>query len=95
MEDWAKIRQQFSAGQHSKWEIGRLAGVSRGTVDGALETDRPRRHEGTADGLVDSVLYAALLHPEGADVIARALAIAPKQLEKATGCIQLVVATPR
>ena len=40
MDDWAKIRQLFSTGQHSKREIGRLVGVSRGTVDRALETDR-------------------------------------------------------
>ena len=40
MDDWAKIRQLFSTGQHSKREISRLVGVSRGTVDRALETDR-------------------------------------------------------
>jgi hypothetical protein len=40
MDDWAKIRQLFSTGQHSKREIGRLVGVSRGTVDRALETER-------------------------------------------------------
>jgi hypothetical protein len=40
MDDWAKIRQLFSTGQHSKREIGRLVGVSRGTVDRALESDR-------------------------------------------------------
>ena len=37
MDDWAKIRQLFSTGQHSKREIGRLVGVSRGTVDRVLE----------------------------------------------------------
>ena len=40
MDDWAKIRQLFSTGQHSKREISRLVGVPRGTVDRPLETDR-------------------------------------------------------
>ena len=50
MDDWAKIRQLFSTGQHSKREIGRIVGVSRGTVDRALETDRPRKYERAAVG---------------------------------------------
>ena len=40
MDDWAKIRQLFSTGEYSKREIGRLVGVSRGTVERALETDQ-------------------------------------------------------
>jgi len=40
LDDWAEIRYLFSAGQHSKREIARLAGVSRGTVDRALAVDR-------------------------------------------------------
>lgn len=40
MDDWAKIRHLFSTGKHSKREIARLAGVSRGTVDRALAEDR-------------------------------------------------------
>ncbi|TFD83546.1 hypothetical protein E3T61_21170 [Cryobacterium lactosi] len=44
MGDWAKIRQLFSTGEHSKREIGRLVGISRATVKRALETDRlPKR----------------------------------------------------
>ena len=43
MDDWARIRQLFSTGQHSKREIGRVVGVSRGTVDRALE-----RHQDAA-----------------------------------------------
>ncbi|NYJ19252.1 hypothetical protein [Glaciibacter psychrotolerans] len=45
MDDWAKIRQLFSTGEHSKREIGRLVGVSRGTVDRALETDRLPKYQ--------------------------------------------------
>jgi len=48
MDDWARIRQLFSTGQHSKREIGRLVGVSRGTVDRALETDRQPKYQRTA-----------------------------------------------
>lgn len=40
MNDWVRIRQLFSIGRHSKREIGRLVGVSRGTVDRALEKNR-------------------------------------------------------
>ena len=47
MDDWAKIRQLFSTGEHSKREIGRLVGVSRGTVDRALETDRQPKYQRT------------------------------------------------
>ena len=35
----------FSTGKHSKREIGRIVGVSRGTVHRALESDRaPKDH---------------------------------------------------
>jgi len=50
MDDWAKIRQLFSTGEHSKREIGRLVGVSRGTVDRALETDRQPKYHRAAVG---------------------------------------------
>ena len=50
MDDWAKIRQLFSTGQHSKREIGRLVGVSRGTVDRALETDRVPKYQRASTG---------------------------------------------
>ena len=50
MDDWAKIRQLFSTGQHSKREIGRLVGVSRGTVDRALESDRLPKYQRAATG---------------------------------------------
>ena len=50
MDDWAKIRQLFSTGQHSKREIGRLVGVSRGTVDRALEADRLPKYQRAATG---------------------------------------------
>jgi len=50
MDDWAKIRQLFSAGEHSKREIGRLVGVSRGTVDRALESERLPKYQRAATG---------------------------------------------
>ncbi len=50
MDDWARIRQLFSTGQHSKREIGRLVGVWRGTVDRALESDRLPKYQRTATG---------------------------------------------
>ena len=50
MDDWAKIRQLFSTGEHSKREIGRLVGVSRGTVERALETDRLPKYQRPAVG---------------------------------------------
>ncbi|WP_427007334.1 helix-turn-helix domain-containing protein [Pseudarthrobacter sp. H2] len=40
LDDWAEIRHLFSTGKHSKRKIGRIVGVSRGTVDRALESDR-------------------------------------------------------
>ena len=40
MDDWAEIRHLHSTGQHSKREIARLVGVSRGTVDRVLAGDR-------------------------------------------------------
>lgn len=58
MDDWARIRQLFSTGQHSKREIGRVVGVSRGTVDRALEADRlPKYHRATTGSSFDA--YAA------------------------------------
>jgi transposase len=50
MDDWAKIRQLFSTGQHSKREIARLAGVSRGTVDRALESNRLPKYQRASTG---------------------------------------------
>ena len=50
MDDWAKIRQLFSTGQHSKREIGRLVGVSRGTVDRVLEANRLPKYHSAATG---------------------------------------------
>ena len=50
MDDWAKIRQLFSTGQHSKREIGRLVGVSRRTVDRALEADRLPKYQRSPSG---------------------------------------------
>ena len=50
MDDWAKIRQLFSTGKHSKREIGRLVGVSRGTVERALESDRLPKYQRAATG---------------------------------------------
>ena len=58
MDDWAKIRQLFSTGQHSKRQISRLVGVSRGTVERALETDRiPKYQRPTTGSSFDA--YAA------------------------------------
>ncbi|PVE14767.1 MULTISPECIES: IS21 family transposase [unclassified Arthrobacter] len=45
LDDWAKIRHLFSTGQHSKREIGRIVGVSRGTVDRALASDRVPKYQ--------------------------------------------------
>ncbi|RFA06672.1 IS21 family transposase, partial [Subtercola boreus] len=45
LDDWAKIRHLHSMGLHSKREIARLAGVSRGTVDRALESGRPPAYQ--------------------------------------------------
>lgn len=50
MDDWAKIRQLFSTGEHSKREISRLLGVSRGAVERALETDRLPKYQRPAAG---------------------------------------------
>lgn len=40
MDDWAEIRHLHSTKQHSKREIAKIVGVSRGTVDRALAADR-------------------------------------------------------
>jgi transposase len=45
MDDWAEIRSLFSKGEHSKREIARLVGVSRGTVDRALENSRVPKYQ--------------------------------------------------
>ena len=50
MDDWAKIRHLFSTGEHSKREIARLAGVSRGTVDRALAEDREPSYQRAPSG---------------------------------------------
>ena len=50
MNDWAKIRHLFSTDQHSKREIGRVVGVSRGTVDRALEADRLPKYQRAGTG---------------------------------------------
>ena len=50
LDDWAKIRHLFSTGEHSKREIARLAGVSRGTVDRALAEDREPRYRRAPSG---------------------------------------------
>ena len=48
MDDWAEIRHLVSTGKHSKREIGRIVGVSRGTVDRALESDRAPKYQRAA-----------------------------------------------
>ena len=50
MDDWAKIRHLFSTGEHSKREIARLAGVSRGTVDRALAEGREPTYQRAPGG---------------------------------------------
>jgi hypothetical protein len=48
LDDWAEIRHLFSTGKHSKREIGRIVGVSRGTVERALESDRAPKYQRAA-----------------------------------------------
>jgi len=50
LDDWAEIRHLRSMGQHSKREIARLVGVSRGTVDRALAVDRSPAYRREATG---------------------------------------------
>lgn len=50
LDDWANIRHLFSTGKHSKREIARLAGVSRGTVDRALAEDREPSYRRASSG---------------------------------------------
>ena len=50
MGDWAKMRHLFSTGEHSKREIARLAGVSRGTLDRALTDDREPTYQRAPGG---------------------------------------------
>jgi hypothetical protein len=45
LDDWAEIRHLFSTGKHSKREIAKLVGVSRGTVKRALESDRLPKYQ--------------------------------------------------
>jgi transposase len=45
LDDWAEIRHLFKTGQHSKREIAKLVGVSRGTVERALASDRPPKYQ--------------------------------------------------
>jgi len=52
LDDWAEIRHLFSSGKHSKREIARLMGVSRGTVDRALEAGRSPRYERPPSGSI-------------------------------------------
>jgi hypothetical protein len=44
LDDWAEIRHLFSTGNRSKRVIGRLVGVSRETVERALESDRAPKY---------------------------------------------------
>lgn len=57
LDDWAEIRHLFSTGKHSKREIGRIVGVSRGTVDRALESDRAPKYQ-RASGVSSSDDFA-------------------------------------
>ncbi|WP_233201665.1 helix-turn-helix domain-containing protein [Cryobacterium sp. Y11] len=50
LDDWAEIRHLHSTGQHSKREIARLVGVSRGTVDRALAVDRAPTYQREPSG---------------------------------------------
>ena len=79
MDDWAKIRQLFSTGEYSKREIGRLVGVSRGTVERALETDQKETKVGDLCkelGITRQTLYrhvspAGELRSEGAKLLSK------------------------
>ena len=50
LDDWAEIRHLHSTGKHSKREIARLVGVSRGTVDRALAVDRSPTYQREPSG---------------------------------------------
>ena len=50
LDDWAEIRHLFSTGEHSKRNIARLIGVSRGTVDRALAEGRQPNYRRAAGG---------------------------------------------
>lgn len=50
MDNWAEIRRLFAEGKTSKREIARIIGVSRGTVDRALDADRPPKYERPSAG---------------------------------------------
>ena len=48
LDDWAEIRHLLSTGKHSKRETGSAVGVSCGTVDRALESDRVPKYQRAA-----------------------------------------------
>jgi transposase len=50
LDDWAEIRHLHSTGQHSKREIARRVGVSRGTVDRALAVGRAPTYQREPSG---------------------------------------------
>lgn len=50
LEDWAKIRHLFAEGKTSRRAIARIVGVSRGTVDRALASDRAPQYERPVKG---------------------------------------------
>lgn len=50
LDDWAEIRHLHSTGKHSKREIARLVGVSRGTVERALAVDRAPTYQREPSG---------------------------------------------
>lgn len=50
LNEWAEIRQLSSTGKVSKREIARRLGISRGTVDRALATDRAPQYERAPTG---------------------------------------------
>ncbi|WAP52881.1 hypothetical protein OL239_06980 [Arthrobacter sp. ATA002] len=55
MDNWAEIRHLFATVKHAKREIGRIVGVSRGTVDRALESDRaPKYHRASGVSSFDA-----------------------------------------
>jgi transposase len=50
LDDWAEIRRLYASGGHSKRELAKRLGVSRGTVDRALQADRVPRYERALTG---------------------------------------------
>lgn len=45
MDVWAQIRHRYATVKISKRELAKQLGVSRGTVDRALEAERPAKYE--------------------------------------------------